>query len=330
MPPHHLTTASPHQLADSVLAVLTGMDLETVADDAGVDPATLDEATTVYQAAGLAALERQAEAGWYQLRVQFPDSDNPEMTGADEIGPRLEQLRADGLISGWWFLRKPPGWRLRLRDADIPAINRTFNELAVAGALTRWWPTVYEPETAAFGGPAGMDAAHDLFHADSLGVLDYVRQYAPDRGRQYAPDLGRRELSILLINALMQAGGLDWFERGDVFARVTQLRPAPALADIGQVEKLSANVRTLLAIPTQPNLEPFAPGGLAAFAAPWLTAWQAAGNRLGRAAAEGRLDRGLRALLTHVVIFHWNRLGLSATTQGILSRAATTAYLPES
>ncbi|MET8139885.1 thiopeptide-type bacteriocin biosynthesis protein [Sphaerisporangium sp. NPDC005288] len=322
MPPHHLTTAAPHQLAAGVLALHSGGDLDTAAADVGVDPIDLDEAAIVYQAAGLAALERRAEAGWYQLRVQFPDWDTAELVGADQLAPRLEQLRAGGAISGWWFLRKPPGWRLRLRNADIPAVDQVLEELIAAGALTRWWPTVYEPETAAFGGPAGVEAAHDLFYADSLGVLDYARQNAPD--------LGRRELSILLVNALLQAADLDWFERGDVFARVAKLRPAPTKADSARIEKLTANVRTLLAVPVQSDSEPFAPGGHAAFATPWLTAWEAAGRRLGRAAAEGRLDRGLRALLTHVVIFHWNRLGLSAATQGILSRAATAAFLPES
>ncbi|WP_043632774.1 thiopeptide-type bacteriocin biosynthesis protein [Nonomuraea candida] len=322
MPPHHLTTAAPHQLANGVLALLAGADLDTAAADAGVDPADLDEAATVYRAAGLTALEQRAEAGWYQLRVQFPDGNTAETIGAHELMPRLERLHADGAINGWWFLRKPPGWRLRLRDADRDPVDDLFNELTATGTITHWWPTVYEPETAAFGGPAGMQAAHDLFHADSLGVLEYARQAAPD--------LGRRELSIVLINALLQAAGLDWFERGDVFARAARLRPAPATADVGQVEKLSAHVRTLLAAPAQPDREPFAPGGLAAFAAPWLTAWQAAGNELGRAAAEGRIHRGLRALLTHVVIFHWNRFGLSATTQDVLSRAAAAAFLPES
>ncbi|MEU4231994.1 thiopeptide-type bacteriocin biosynthesis protein [Nonomuraea sp. NPDC026600] len=322
MPPHCLTTAAPRRLAAGVLALLAGADLDTTAADIGVDPADLDEAAIVYQAAGLAALEQHAEAGWYQLRVQFPDWDTAEQVGAELLGPCLEQLQADGAISGWWFLRKPPGWRLRLRDADIPAIDQVLDELTAAGALTRWWPTVYEPETAAFGGPAGVQAAHDLFYADSRGVLDYARQNTPD--------LGRRELSIVLVNALLQEAGLDWFERGDVFARVAEIRPAPTETNTTRIEKLTANVRTLLALPAKPDSEPFAPGGHAAFAAPWLTAWQAAGNQLGRAAAEGRLDRGLRALLTHIVIFHWNRLGLSATTQGILSRAATAAFLPES
>lgn len=320
MPPHHLTTAAPHQLTAGVLALLAGADQDAAAADVGVDPVDLDEAAIVYQAAGLAALERRAEAGWYQLRVQFSASDTAETIGAHQLGPRLEELQTRGAIDGWWFLRKPPGWRLRLRDADIPAVDQVLHELTAAGALTRWWPTVYEPETAAFGGPDGVQAAHDLFYADSLGVLEYARQNAPD--------LGRRELSVVLISALLRAAGLDWFERGDVFARVAHMRPAPADADGARIEKLAANVRTLLAIPVQADSEPFAAGGHAAFAAPWLTAWQAAGNHLGRAAAEGRLDRGLRALLTHVLIFHWNRLGLSAATQGILSRAAAAALLP--
>ncbi|WP_245966653.1 thiopeptide-type bacteriocin biosynthesis protein [Sphaerisporangium album] len=316
-----MTTTAPHQLAAGVLAFLAGVDLDTVAADTGVDPGDLDEAAIAFQAAGLAALERRAETGWYQLRVQFPDWDTAEEISAHHLGPRLEQLQGRGAVNGWWFLRKPPGWRLRLREADVPAVDQVLDELTAAGALTRWWPTIYEPETAAFGGPDGMQAAHDLFCADSLGALEFARQDSPS--------LGRRELSIVLINALLQAAGLDWFERGDVFARATQLRPAPAPADTGRLEALTTNVRTLLSIPAQADTQPFEPGGPAAFAAPWLTAWQTAGNQLGRAAAEGRLDRGLRALLTHVVIFHWNRLGLSATTQGILSRAATAAFLPE-
>ncbi|GAA1772063.1 thiopeptide-type bacteriocin biosynthesis protein [Nonomuraea bangladeshensis] len=320
MPPHHLTTATPAQLATGVLALLTGADLGLVAADIGVDPTALEEAAIAYQAAGLTALERRAETGWYQLRIQFPSQETAEQIGAHHLGPRLQQLQARGAINSWWFLRKPPGWRLRLHDADIPAVDHVLDELAAAGTLTRWWPTIYEPETAAFGGPAGEQAAHDLFCADSLGVLDYARQDSPG--------LGRREMSILLINALFQAAGLDWFERGDVFARVTHMRPAPTPVDTGRVDVLTANIRTLLTIPTQPHHAPFAPGGPAAFAAPWLLAWQSAGNQLGRAAAEGRLDRGLRALLTHIVIFHWNRLGLPATTQGILSHAATAAFLP--
>ena len=51
--------------------------------------------------------------------------------------------------------------------------------------------------------------------------------------------------------------------------------------------------------------------------------------RLGAAASAGTLGRGLRAVLAQTVIFHWNRLGLSAITQAVLTHAAASACLPE-
>nr|MDQ3579089.1 thiopeptide-type bacteriocin biosynthesis protein [Actinomycetota bacterium] len=272
--------------------------------------------------AGRAALERQAQRTWYQARVQFPDWSAAEEIGATRLSPRLDRLQAEGAVARWWFLRKHPCWRLRLLGADTMAVNRVLDELTGTGAIERWWPTVYEPETAAFGGPVGIDTVHNLFCADSAGVLDYLRHDAPG--------LGRRELSILLLSGLMRAAGLDGFECGDVFARVAQLRPAPADADAARIGKLADNVRILLLIPNLADSELFTPGGPVAHAARWLAEFGTIGQRLGHDAAEGHLDRGLRAILTHVVIFHWNRFGLSAASQGILARAATTALLPRS
>ncbi|WP_199537219.1 thiopeptide-type bacteriocin biosynthesis protein [Spongiactinospora gelatinilytica] len=236
---------------------------------------------------------------WYQLATEFPDGNS-----AVRLGLRLELLRSEGALKDWWFMRKAPGWRLRLRGADIAAVHRAFEELMVA----RWWPTIYEPETFAFGGSDGMGIVHELFCADSRGVLDYLRQEDPG--------IGRRELSLLLINALLQAAGLDWFERGDVFARVAAIRPS---AYDSRMDELATDIRFFLLVRIQPP---------AAFAAPWFAAFETAGRLLGEAAAAGRLERGLRAILTHVLIFHWNRFGLSATTQGILAHAAKTAILP--
>jgi thiopeptide-type bacteriocin biosynthesis protein len=62
---------------------------------------------------------------------------------------------------------------------------------------------------------------------------------------------------------------------------------------------------------------------------PWLDAFTDAGRDLGDSARAGELERGLRAVLAHLVIFHWNRFGLPAATQGILARATTAVYLPE-
>ncbi|MEV4889935.1 hypothetical protein AB0K48_11160, partial [Nonomuraea sp. NPDC055795] len=97
MSPHRLTNAEPHQLAAGVLAHLAGADLDAAAADVGVRPGDLDEAVIVYRAAGLAALERRAEAGRYQLRIQFADPGTAEKVGAHQLGPRLEELHTAGV-----------------------------------------------------------------------------------------------------------------------------------------------------------------------------------------------------------------------------------------
>jgi thiopeptide-type bacteriocin biosynthesis protein len=320
MPADRLTAAPPHQITAAVLAVLAGTGLDAAAADSHIDPADLADAVHAYHAAGSAALQQHADKQWYQVRIQFPDWNTAEAVAATHVGPRLDQLQTDAAVTGWWFLRKHPCWRLRLQGPDTAAAKGVLDGLATAGVITGWWPTIYEPETTAFGGLTGTRAAHDLFCADSRGVLDYARRCLPRPGR--------RELSFFLLNALQHAAGLDWFERGDVFDRVARLRPAPPDADTARIDDLATQIRSLLAVPAPVDSPLFALDGPAAFAAPWLAAFTHAGRRLGNAATKGSLDRGLRAVLTHIVIFHWNRLGLSATTQAILARAATTATLP--
>jgi thiopeptide-type bacteriocin biosynthesis protein len=319
MPADRLTTIAVHRVADAVLAVLAGNDPHAVATTFGMHPDDLGDAIEAYHTAGTAALEQQASDRWYHARIRFTNWDNAEHAAATRLGPRLDQLQADGILTDWWFLRKRPCWRIRLLDADAEVVGQLLDELTAAGVIAGWRPGMYEPETSAFGGPAGTDIAHDLFCADSHGVLDYARRDSPP--------LGRRELSVLLISAILATAGLDWFERADVFDRVARIRPAPGRDD-ARVRQLATHLRPLLAQAPSATLPVFAPGGPAAFAGPWLAAFQEAGSRFGEAASNGLLDRGVRAVLAHVVIFHWNRLGLLASTQGTLARAATTALLP--
>ncbi|MCD0449054.1 thiopeptide-type bacteriocin biosynthesis protein [Actinocorallia sp. API 0066] len=316
MPPHHLTTKADH-VGQAVRAVLSGADLAATAAAHDLHPADLDEATALYHAAGTAALVQTADT-WLQVMVHWTDWASAETVGAHRLGPRLDDLVARGRVGGWWFLRKHPCWRVRLHEADQDAVAMVLDELADDGIL-RWRRTLYEPETVAFGGTGATDIVHDLFCGDSAGALDYLRHPALD--------LGRREVSLLLLNGLLQAAKLDAFERGDVFARIARMRPAPPPeADLAT---LTGHARTLLSIPDLPTSPLFTAGGPADHAAPWLAAHTRAGRRLAEAASDGRLERGLRAILSHIVIFHWNRLGLSAERQGVLAHAATAALLPD-
>ena len=53
--------------------------------------------------------------------------------------------------------------------------------------------------------------------------------------------------------------------------------------------------------------------------ASWAEAFRQAGQTLGAAARKGTLQRGLRKIISYLVIFHWNRLGLPFRTQSILA-----------
>jgi thiopeptide-type bacteriocin biosynthesis protein len=319
MPAAQLTAPAAGQVADAIRAVLAGRDLAAAAVEAGLEPADLADAADAYHLAGLAALERHAHARWHQMQVRPAGLDPADRALATLVGPRLDALVAGGAASGWWYLNKTPGWRIRLLDADPDTVRELLDNLAAAGTIAAWSPAIYEPEAAAFGGDTGMGIAHVLFCADSAGVLDFLRCGNPP--------LGRRELSVLLISAMCAAAGLDWYERGDVFTRVAAMRPDPSAAAVPAA--LAAQFRVLLSAPTQAESSLFAAGGPVAFAAPWRDAFEEAGLRLGMAATVGTLSRGLRAVLAHVVIFHWNRLGLPAGTQAVLARAAARACLPE-
>ncbi|WP_433513666.1 thiopeptide-type bacteriocin biosynthesis protein [Nonomuraea sp. CA-143628] len=311
------------RLADAVLAVLTDTPVEVAAAALNMRVEDLADAVESYQTAGYRALEdRVADHGWYHLRLHFPDWETAEQAAATALGPSLDHLHDIGLINAWWFIRKHPAWRLRLRPAGgvtpevRSAIHAVLNDLAVSWVISRWRPGMYEPENASFGGAVGTEIAHDLFHADSHHMLHYLRQPTHE--------VGRREVSMLLCSTLLSAARLDRFERGDLWSRVAELRPLPADTPPGRLEAMADTIRPLVSAP----IGSADPEGLCAFAAPWTEAFRHTGQLLSEAATAGHLDRGVRHVLTHLVIFHWNRLGLSATTQAILSRAARDALLP--
>ncbi len=345
MAAEHLTTAtsapdgwpaSPqrHPSLAAVRAVLAGTDLLSVAASHRTHPADLTDAVDVFLAAGEAVLATQRDAtGWLQVRIEFTDWDSAEGVGTTVLGPALEQFDAAETTAAWWFIRKAPCWRLRCLPgprravADVrSALGDVLDGLVTSGAARRWWETRYEPEVAAFGGPTGIAVAHQLFHADSVGVLAYFRRMdTPGALPQLLPP--RREVSLLLCNGLFSAARLEWYERGDVWDRVAAMRPLPATVPLPATIRLAEDLNHLFSIDTAPASGLFGSSGPLAAAADWADAFHGAGHRLGVAAAAGTLTRGLRDALAYHVIFHWNRMGLPDRTQAILAHSARVAIL---
>ncbi|MEU8571062.1 methyltransferase, FxLD system [Streptomyces pathocidini] len=247
---------------------------------------------------------------WQQHNITFVDREMARRTIAERLGPALIEAEADGQLTGWWFMNKQP-WPLRyLADKPSPAIESLLSDLIGDGVATLCLPCVYEPETDAFGGLEAMEAAHELFHSDSRHLLTY--QPSPMH-------LGRRETAVLLASAMMRGAGLDWFEQGDVWAKVAAFRPVTNPPHPERAAELISPMQKLMTADARSLCRPNGP--LHRYDE-WVTAFERAGATLADLAARGALTRGLRAVIAHHVIFHANRAGLLRDDQSALSHIA--------
>ncbi|MET8011327.1 methyltransferase, FxLD system [Streptomyces sp. NPDC005271] len=247
---------------------------------------------------------------WQQHNITFFDRESARRTIGERLGPALIEAEADGQLTGWWFMNKQP-WPLRyLADKPSPAIESLLSDLIGDGVAVSCLPCVYEPETDTFGGPEAMDAAHELFHSDSRHLLTY--QPSPTH-------VGRRETAVLLASAMMRGAGLDWYEQGDVWAKVAALRPATNPPPPERAAELAPVMRKLMTADAH-NLCHL--GGPLHAHEEWVTVFERAGATLADLASRGALARGLRAVIAHHVIFHANRAGLLRDDQSALSHIA--------
>ncbi|OLT11754.1 hypothetical protein BJF78_26160 [Pseudonocardia sp. CNS-139] len=116
---------------------------------------------------------------WEQTNVEFTDWASAANIVVRDLRPLLDQLSGD-----WWYIRKYPHWRLRYHASDDTdrssraQLRAALDDLARSDVLRAWHSAIYEPEIRAFGGPAGMQVAHDLFCRDSRTTLDLLTRTA--------------------------------------------------------------------------------------------------------------------------------------------------------
>ncbi|MEV8328554.1 thiopeptide-type bacteriocin biosynthesis protein [Kitasatospora sp. NPDC056731] len=320
-------TAHP-RLERSILAVLTGTNVAEAATGAGIPAADLAVAAETYRRAGRCAIAAPPDT-WVHVTIQPTDWPGAETQIALRLAPALRHAETRGRVTMWWYVRKHPYWRLRLHPGpdNNPATLRVslallLDQLQGEGAIVAWSHGSYEPETAALGGPLGVDAAHALFHTDSRAIL--LEALRTHHGQPAAPPIGRRELSILMCSAMLRAAGQEWTEQGDVWARVAAMRPGAAEPGTESAPAVADKIGVLLAADTIAMTEP---GQALDMAADRIHAFAYAGSELADTAHHGGLTRGLRAVLAHMVVFHWNRAGVSTADQAVLARAARSHIL---
>ncbi|MCF3137451.1 thiopeptide-type bacteriocin biosynthesis protein [Streptomyces olivochromogenes] len=316
MQQHHI-----HPGEEAVLAVLGGTPIEQAARRVPTSPGQLAEAVERYRAAGRTALEHPT-AGWYQAYVTFADYP----TAARAFRAHLQPALHSKAVGAWWFLRKYPCWRLRAQPATGASLEDSIEHTAQAldsavswGVVKQWQPTLYEPETIAFGGLDGMAIAHRIFHTNSLGALIYD-QHADDRRDGL---LDAKTASLLVLAVFLRTAGLECGEQGEVWAQAEAKRALPTDVPPDKFSSIVEPMRKLLTLDTGPALSngPLKP------LRDWMAGMGSGGQALKEAENAGHLWLGLRGILARHVVFHWNRMGFSGRQQAIWSRAAREALL---
>jgi thiopeptide-type bacteriocin biosynthesis protein len=312
----------------AVHTVLAGTPIDAVAARLHSSPEHLAEAVKLYCAAGRTALDARSSASdWQQVNIEFTDYPTAQRAFLAYLLPSLREACDVGAIGAWWFVRKFPCWRLRVVPGPQPMGERASEPIHAAldsavswGVVKRWWPSPYEAETVAFGGADGMRIAHALFHADSVGVLDYLRGPA---AKSHVP-LDAKATSLIITTLFLRAASQEWSEQGDVWARVEAKRPLPDDIPPERVTAMTGTVRKLLTADTAPA---FTDGNPLAPLAQWADAIEHGGQALGNAGREGQLGLGTRGILARHILFHWNRMGFTTRQQAIWSRAARETIL---
>ncbi|WP_113704724.1 methyltransferase, FxLD system [Nonomuraea lactucae] len=226
------------------------------------------------------------EREWWQATVRCPGDAGVTPKAAAALAAALSGQR-------FHFVRKEGGLRLRTERPAAGLLDQLVADEVAAG----WVDGIYEPETDAFGGPLGMDIAHEVWCADSPAAL-------AETGSPHA-----RERCILLISTMNRAAALDPFEIGDVWAKVGNLRPAINPPETAHRAEAIAAMRRLMNADAAKR-DTTEPGWLERVAA-----FEEAGRCLARFATSGQLRRGLRAVLAHHAIFAFNRAAIPVAEQ---------------
>lgn len=256
------------------------------------------------RASQLAATERRDAGGvraagptWHQLDLTVPDPGNstPALP-LRALGDLVDELGCRDDISGVWFVRKPPGIRLRIASDDSlpPDVGQWADRLVESGQLSSWAPGVYRPEVRRFGGPIGLALAHRLFTADTHVALALDRLPPADADHLRFP-LGL-SLVDLLSGVLDDASGL-----ARCWTLLAAMTPLVVVSDDDRAHA-SVDTRALRSSTTVDRLQ--------MLAAPVASVVDELATDLAVAAEEGRLEVGRASWLAAATVFGWNRLGL--------------------
>lgn len=121
---------------------------------------------------------------WLSVKVYLGNS-SAESLLKERIAPLVAELKRDSLINGFFFLRYgDPEWHLRLRfkgepkvllSQVLPKLHQLIEPIRLSGPVNNIVIDTYEQEVERYGGGAAIELAEQLFYANSLMTLDFIR-----------------------------------------------------------------------------------------------------------------------------------------------------------
>lgn len=204
----------------------------------------------------------------------YTGSATADLVLRDAIAPLAARAMGSGAADRWFFLRYlDPQNHLRVRFGGEPARLREIidwlpeflDPLLSEGRVWKWQLDTYEREVERYGGPAAMEIAERIFHADSDAVLAVLEDLAGDRGADW-----RWRLALVGIDRLLADFDFELAARRDLMAGLrrafgNELAVGPELTQqlAQRVRETGEELYDLLTADTVSPEHPLA-GGLAA------------------------------------------------------------------
>jgi thiopeptide-type bacteriocin biosynthesis protein len=255
-----------------------------------------------------------ANTGWLQLNVsinrQAGEANPAAMALFDGLRQQLPKWRGEGLVTRFFFVRKPPGARLRFLcpkgESQVTGeLELMLQQLQRQGFVEHFFRSCYEPEQARFGGAEAMSLVHDYFDADTSQWL-LLQQISAAKRRSFPAGT----LVTNVLNHLFTAVVGDPAEVWDIWCQCSELAGRESFeADEDYLDPMFASIEALrpLASPDEMAI---------------LDAYESANMTLATGLkqlwSDGKLQRGVRGVLATVAMFGLNRHGIDQNVQSKL------------
>ncbi|HSY47945.1 MAG TPA: lantibiotic dehydratase [Thermoanaerobaculia bacterium] len=158
---------------------------------------------------------------WLYLKL-YTGAATADLVLRDVVAPLVARALGAGDADQWFFLRYgDPQWHLRVRFGGEPErlrgligmLGEHLDPALREGRIWRWQLDTYEREIERYGGPAGLEIAERIFHADSEAALAALADLAGDQGAD-----ARWRLTVVGIDRLFEDFGLDLAARREALS----------------------------------------------------------------------------------------------------------------